>query len=289
LQIAGDRYSFLPYWLINASVARGWIVVTPDYRLIPESTAHASVDDCVDAYNWVVQSLAHELQAAPLAGVFLSGSSAGGYLALTAGALVRPPPTALHLVYGMLDPTLPRYSRTGENIWGAPPMDTAPFRLWLREELPKQKARAGYAVPQGSPADFRVQLMSVFHQDALFLDYMTGEAGLGEEVARAGAQAVPERHRRLFVAAFGLSGDLPPTFILHGKNDSAVTVENSMVTGERLRGLGVEVHEEYPDKAEHGFESRPGRIDVEGDGSRLPAAQVQSLRRAIAFLDKHAK
>lgn len=282
-QIAGDRYSYLPYWLIHACVSRGWIFVTPDYRLIPETTAHSSVDDCVAAYNWVRSSLSHELDV-QLASVFLSGSSAGGYLALTTAALVHPPPTALQLVYGMLDPTLARYTTKGENIWNAPPFDTAAYQLWLKEEMPKQKTLTGYSAP--NPSDFRIKLMSVFHIDALFPEYMTGEKGLGEKMAREGVQAIPEKHRRLFVTAFGLRKDLPPTVLIHGEDDSAVTIENSKVTATKLRKLGVQVQEEYPNKAEHGFDSRIGRMDVEKDRDAIPAAQ--SLRNAVDFLTTHA-
>jgi len=237
----------------------------------------------VDAYNWVHSSLAKELNI-KLASVFLSGSSAGGYLALTTANLVQPPPTALQLVYGMLDPTLPRYTKKGENIWNAPPIDTAPYQLWLKEELPKRKVLTGYSA---SPEDFRVALMSVFHIDALFPRYMTGEEDLGERMAKEGAKAIPEKHKRLFAIAFELRKDMPPTVIIHGRNDSAVTIENSEVAGKKLKELGVTVQEEYPDDAEHGFDSRSGRIDVEKDEKAIPAAQ--SLRNAIKFLEKYAK
>lgn len=257
--------------------------MTPDYRLIPETTAHSSVDDCVDAYNWVHSSLAKELNI-ELASVFLSGSSAGGYLALTTANLVQPPPAALQLVYGMLDPTISRYTKKGENIWNAPPIDTSPYQLWLKEEMPKKKVLTGYSA---LPDDFRVTLMSVFHIDALFPRYMTGEEDLGEKMAAEGVQAIPEKHKRLFATAFGLREDMPPTVIIHGRNDSAVTIENSEVTGRKLKELGVTVQEEYPDDAEHGFDSRPGRINVEQDEKAIPAAQ--SLRNAISFLVKYAK
>lgn len=244
------------------------------------------MEDCVDAYNWVHSSLARELDI-QLASVFLSGSSAGGYLALTTANLVQPAPSALQLVYGMLDPTLARYTRKGENIWNAPPIDTAPYQIWLKEELPKRKALTGYKTSPQAPEDFRVVLMSVFHVDALFPEYMTGEKGLGEAMAKEGAGAIPETHRKLFATAFGLRVDMPPTVIIHGKNDSAVTFENSEVAGRKLKEMGVTVQEEYPDEAEHGFDSRSGRIDVEKDEKAIPAAQ--SLRNAIAFLDRYAK
>ncbi|KAJ3500740.1 hypothetical protein NM208_g17081 [Fusarium decemcellulare] len=111
--IIGDRYSFLPYWLVHACASRKWIFVTPEYRLIPETTAHSSVDDAVDAYNWVRSSLP-DLIGRPVGSVLLAGSSAGGYLALTTAVAVTQKPSALLLIYGMLDPTGSRYLTPGK-------------------------------------------------------------------------------------------------------------------------------------------------------------------------------
>ncbi|CAJ0544075.1 Ff.00g040700.m01.CDS01 [Fusarium sp. VM40] len=101
--IVGDRYSYPPYWLLHACASREWTFVTPDYRLIPETTAHAALDDAVHAYEWV-HSVLPGLLGCQVSSVLLASSSAGGYLALSTASVVAKKPEALLLIYGMLDP-----------------------------------------------------------------------------------------------------------------------------------------------------------------------------------------
>ncbi|KAF9767220.1 hypothetical protein IL306_000231 [Fusarium sp. DS 682] len=285
----GFLVSFIPYWGINAATARKWIFVTPDYRLVPESTAHASLDDCVDAYNWVRSSLADTI-GRPIGPVLLSGSSAGGYLALATANAVEKKPAALLLIYGMLDAAGPRYTTPGTNIWGAPPFDTT--SALSKFPQPKandgRKAISGYPPPENFQEDPRFSVVSALHIDALFPDYMTGVDGLSREIASKGIDAIPEEHQRLFPLSFGDLVKLPRTFLLHGVNDSAVTVDNSVQAEKKLREAGVEVVKDFPEDAEHGFDSRIGNVDVEkADADGIP--NVESLRNAIRFLESSAK
>ncbi|KAF4343994.1 Arylacetamide deacetylase [Fusarium beomiforme] len=287
--IVGDRYSFIPYWLLNAATTRKWIFVTPDYRLVPESTAHASLDDCIDAYNWVRSSLADTI-GRPIGPVLLAGSSAGGYLALSTANAVEEKPTALLLIYGMLDAAGPRYTTPGTNIWGAPPFDTASVlnNFPRPKENDDRKAISGYPPPENMQEDPRFSVASALHIDALFPDYMTGIEGLSREIANKGIDAIPKEHRRLFPLSFGDLGNIPRTFLLHGVNDSAVTVDCSIQAEKKLREAGVQVVKDFPEDAEHGFESRIGNVDVEkADADGIP--NVESLRNAILFLESAAK
>ncbi|WJG37027.1 uncharacterized protein FOBCDRAFT_146923, partial [Fusarium oxysporum Fo47] len=287
--IVGDRYSFAPYWLLNAATARRWIFVSPDYRLVPESTAHASLDDSIDAYNWVRSSLADAI-GRPIGSVLLSGSSAGGYLALTTANAVEHKPDALLLIYGMLDAAGPRYTTPGTNIWGAPPFDTASVlsQFPRTKQNDDRKAISGYPPPENFQQDPRFQVTSALHIDALFPDYMTGVDGLSREIANKGIDAIPEEHRRLFPLSFGDLSKIPRTFLLHGVNDTAVTIDCGIVAEKKLREAGVEVIKDFPENAEHGFDVRTGNLDVEkADADGIP--NVESLRNAIRFLDSSVK
>ncbi|CVL08276.1 uncharacterized protein FPRN_13311 [Fusarium proliferatum] len=287
--IVGDRYSFAPYWLVNAVTTRKWIFVSPDYRLVPESTAHASLDDSIDAYKWVRSSLADAI-GRPIGPVLLAGSSAGGYLALTTANAVKHKPDALLLIYGMLDAAGPRYTIPGTNIWGAPPFDTTSVlsQFPRTKENDDRKAISGYPLPENFQQDPRFQVASALHIDALFPDYMTGVEGLSREIASKGIDAIPEEHRRLFPLSFGDLAKIPRTFLLHGVNDSAVTVDCSIVAEKKLREAGVEVEKDFPEDAEHGFDGRIGNIDVEkAEADEIP--NIESLRNAIRFLDSSVK
>lgn len=287
--VVGDRYAFLPHWLAKAGASRGWIFVTPDYRLMPESTAQASVEDAREAYAWVLSSLARELDC-KVGSVLVAGSSAGGYLALATAASAEVQPSALLLIYGMLNATISRYTTPGTNIFGRPPVETGSIleKYPMSETGDTRKAISADSMPPNPADNPRFALVAALHVDALFLDYMTGIKGLGRVVAEKGPSAIPDAHRNLFPLVFADLSKLPRTFLLHGRNDSAVPVEHSIEAEEKLKARGVEVVLEAPDDAEHGFDGKAGRTDVESiDGEKILG--YQSLRKAINFLGRSAE
>ncbi|KAH8880477.1 alpha/beta-hydrolase [Thozetella sp. PMI_491] len=286
--VVGDRSAFLPYWLLKACTSRGWIFVTPDYRLMPESTAQSSVEDAIDAYQWVLSALPQEL-GCDIGSVLMAGSSAGAYLALTTATTVQKQPSALLLTYGMLDATAACYTTPGRNTFNRPPIETADIlaKYPICKPEDTRKAISASPIPADPSTGPRVGLIAALHTDALFLDYMTGIDGLGRSVASEGPNAIPPNHRNLFPIAFGELGKLPPVMLLHGRNDSAVPVTQSEQTAEKLLAAGVDVHLELPEDAEHGFDSRAGVVDVEAaEGEKIPA--YQSLRNVISFLHSAA-
>ncbi|KAF4980446.1 hypothetical protein FZEAL_3562 [Fusarium zealandicum] len=283
--IVGDRFSFLPYWLVHACASRRWIFVSPEYRLIPETTAHGAVKDADDAYYWVRSSLP-DLLGRRIGPVLMAGSSAGAYLALSTASAATEKPDALLLIYGMLNPVGSRYLTSGTNTFGMPPIETEA----ILRDFPKardhetRKAISAYPQPVDPTNDPRFALISAVHVDALIPDYMTGVDGLSRAIAKGGVQEIPDAHRRLFPLSFGNLSGIPRTMLLHGENDSAVPIVNSLTAAEKLREAGVEVVTEFPEDAEHGFDVRAGNLNVEGaDGDIVFAAET--LRRAIRFLD----
>lgn len=280
----GDRYAFFPTWLAQASVSRGWIFVTPDYRLIPEKTAHASVEDAVDAYQWVLTSLSSHI-GIELGPVVLSGSSAGGFLALTTSVIAKDKPAALLSVYGMLDMANAHYLTKGGNIFRLPVFDTTGTKQALMS-VKEKPVLAAYPYPADPSTDLRMTIISTFHIDALFLDYLTGVPGLGEQVSKQGVEAIPSPHRSLYPLTFGRLEDLPPTILVHGKSDSAVPAVLSEVAAEKLKAAGVTVHTEFPDIGEHGFDSATGRLLEQENTGALGEPRFQSLRNALKALDQ---
>ncbi|KAL2688980.1 hypothetical protein Neosp_003030 [[Neocosmospora] mangrovei] len=284
--IIGDRYSFLPYWLVHACASRKWIFVTPEYRLIPETTAHSAVEDAADAYEWVRTSLSG-LLGRSIGSVLVSGSSAGGYLALTTGTLAKQKPEALLPIYGMLDPAGSRYTTPGSSIFGQPVFDTEPILQQFPKKKEDEDRKSISACPQTEVSANipRFSLAAALHIRALFPDYLTGADGLSRALVEEGIKAITEKDKKLFPLSFGNLADLPRTFLLHGVNDSAVPIENSVTAAEKLRAAtSSEIITEFPEDAEHGFDSRIGNVNVEGkEGDKVLA--VESLRRAIQFLE----
>ncbi|KXH40229.1 hypothetical protein CSIM01_06407 [Colletotrichum simmondsii] len=286
--IVGDRYSFLPHWLVHASASRGWVFVTPEYRLMPESTAHDSVEDAADAYKWALSSLP-EIIGRPVGSLLVAGSSAGGYLALNTAVSAAQKPSALLLIYGMLDPSGTRYTTPGKNIFGRAPVETGSIlEKWPMAKASGEERKPVSAYPiSGDPAaDPRFALASALHIDALFPDYMTGVSGLTSQIATQGVAAVPKEHQELFPLDFGDFSGFPPVMLLHGANDSAVPVECSNRAAEKLKASGVRVLAEFPSDAEHGFDGRSGNVNVETSAGDSVTA-VESLRKAIGFLEQN--
>lgn len=287
--VVGDRFAFFPHWLVRACASRGWIFVSPEYRLMPESTAQKSLEDASDAYQWVLSTLPKEL-GCELGSVLMAGSSAGGYLALATAACNQVQPAGLLLIYGMLDATASWYTTPGAEIFGGGhPVDTELiFNTYpIVKPEDSRPAISASPVPANPMLEPRFGLIIALHAGARFLDYMTGIEGLGRSVASRGVEAIPEEHKNLFPVAFANLAKLPRTMLLHGKKDSAVPVEQSIHTAEKLRADGVDVVLELPADVDHGFDSQAGDVNIEtAEGEKAPA--YQSLRKAITFLDSVA-
>jgi monoterpene epsilon-lactone hydrolase len=65
----------------------GGPVLSLDYRLMPEHTRQAGIDDCRNAYRWLLENSPDGKQ--PVETVFVSGDSAGGNLTLSLSSWIR--------------------------------------------------------------------------------------------------------------------------------------------------------------------------------------------------------
>lgn len=265
--------------------------MTPDYRLMPETTAHSSLDDAIDAYTWVLKSLGEQtgLEIGPVA---IAGSSAGGWLALATAAAVTVKPKAIVSIYGTLDFSNKRYISEGDALFGAPAPDTSATLQQLEQiqRSPGQNVTTGSALPENPLEEPRFAFVLALHVNRLYPDYLTGVKGLREAIETRGLEAIPPEHRRLFPTALGgnLSG-LPPVLLMHGKNDGAVPFSLSEQTAERLSAAGVDTETIFLDDAQHGFDGRSGvkDLDKEGDKDEFKTPAIQSLKDIVRYLEKH--
>ena len=67
-------------FLSNLSQATGAVVLAVDYRLAPEHKFPAGLNDCIEAYQWMLEN--GPAGKSPATAAFLMGDSAGGNLAL---------------------------------------------------------------------------------------------------------------------------------------------------------------------------------------------------------------
>ncbi len=80
----------------------GYCVATIDYRLAPETKLPEIIADLEDAFRWL-RKHGEERFHADTSKIAVIGGSAGGYLALTVGFRVDPPPTVVVAYWGYGD------------------------------------------------------------------------------------------------------------------------------------------------------------------------------------------
>ena len=129
----------------------------------------------------------------------------------------------------------------------------------------------------GWPANPRMQLCRLLLQEGQFLDYYTGEhaesslsnplrkllevkAGDGELAADAAREMIPNKHLRLF-PQYLIDSSFPPTFIMHGENDSAVRVTESLHLKNLLDKAGVQNELRIIEGEEHSFDYAKGATE----------------------------
>ncbi|KAG5797476.1 hypothetical protein H9Q69_003497 [Fusarium xylarioides] len=105
-----DNLQLTPPRILEYALEHNSILVSCDYRLLPESNAVQILEDIDDAWSWVQSSLDEAIgtmtngnSCADLGRVLVSGESAGGYLALQ---LALRHPTAFRAVitsYPLID------------------------------------------------------------------------------------------------------------------------------------------------------------------------------------------
>jgi acetyl esterase/lipase len=131
-----------------------------------------------------------------------------------------------------------------------------------------------YYIP-GYPANQRMLLARLYIQLGVFIDYYTGQhdpsltntlrqtLSTPESNADDLMRQIPERQRPLF-PQFGVDSNWPPTFLLHGTNDTAVPVVESRHMQALLKKAGVPVMLHELEGKEHSFDYEPDAETILG-------------------------
>lgn len=225
----------------------GFAVVSIDYRLAPETKLAAIVEDIEDGLSWVreVGAPLYRFDRRKLAVV---GHSAGGYLALTAGARCRPRPNAVVAFYGYGDIVGSWYSR--------------PDPFYCRRPLVSEAE--AYAFVGGPPiagaagleSERRFPFYLYCRQQGLWPQLVSGEN--------------PDEHPGVLDAwspIQNVTQDYPPTMLLHGDADTDVPYEQSVIMAAELRRVGVPHEFITIPNGEHGFDRNVGGDDPVADAA----------------------
>ncbi len=235
----------------------GFAVVSIDYRLAPETRLAAIVSDLDDAIAWVRGAGGRRFRLDPRR-VAVVGHSAGGYLALLAGARVKPGLQALVSFYGYGDITGPWYSRPDPFYLTKPLVDEADAWAGMRG--------APVSSVEGSENDARHRFYLYNRQQGLWPQNVEGH-----DPARDPGAFAPYCPVQLVTAAY------PPTLLLHGDHDTDVPHEQSVLMASALEAAGVTHALITVPNGDHGFDREMDRPDI-----------ADAFGRVRAFLRRHA-
>jgi acetyl esterase/lipase len=250
--IMGSRKSLSGRFHVEL-LKQGFVVVSIDYRLAPETKLPAIIEDLRDAHRWVRKSGPKLFQIDPDR-VAVAGGSAGGYLTEMSGFCVNPRPRALVSYYGYGDITLPWYSRPDAFYLQQPP-------------VPKDEALRSVgttALSEPMPKNQRGRYYRYCRQQGIWPKEVGGHD--------------PDTESKWFdryCPIRNVSAKYPPTMLIHGTADTDVPYDESKRMDERLTQMGVK----------HEF------VTVQGAGHGLEGAKPEETariaERAVEFVKVH--
>jgi len=195
--IFGSR-SNPPRRLLDLARVAGFALVSIDYRLAPDVMVPAIIEDLEDAIGWIRDDGPRLFEADP-GRLVVSGGSAGGYLTMTSGFRVDPPPTALvtYWGYGALD-----------NDWYAEPSE------FYRSVAPLVSEEEAYG--DGN-------LYLYLRQNGLWTNVV---AGFDPHTERDELDP--------YTPVRNVTPEYPPILMVHGTNDNDVPYTESAEMSEEL-------------------------------------------------------
>ena len=242
-----DRRLLLP-WL-----DLGYVVVSIDYRLAPETKLVGIIDDLEDAYRWMRADGSRRF-GIDRDRIAAAGGSAGGYLTLMTGICCDPRPRALVSYYGYGDIDGPWYA--------APDAFYRKQKLVAKEEALSQVENHPISDPPSGRN--RGSFYLYCRQNGLWPKEVTGHDPHAEP-----------RWFDLYCPVRNVTTMYPPALLIHGTEDTDVPYQESKDMDAKLTEIGVE----------HRF------ITVNGAGHGLVGASVEErdriARQAVDWIKTH--
>src|SRR5262245_44169272 len=206
--IMGNRKS-VPRNLLDLCRDEGYALVSIDYRLAPEVKLPEIIADVADAFRWLRGAGATEARL-EADRVVVTGGSAGGYLTLMTGLVVKPRPKALvaYWGYGGVD-----------GDWYTKPSEFYRKQVPLIDKAEAYKGVGGRVITGSEDGiDFkpRGQFYLYLRQNGLWTKEITGFDPATEK-----ARLDP------YCPVRNVSADYPPTLLVHGTEDTDVPYQLS--------------------------------------------------------------
>ncbi|KAJ4039085.1 hypothetical protein NW761_010298 [Fusarium oxysporum] len=241
-----DNLQLTPPRILEYALENNLILVSCDYRLIPESNGLEILEDIEDVWSWVQNSLNEAMgtmtngkSGADLQRVLLAGESAGGYLALQ---LALRHPTAFRAViasYPMIDMRSDHFCKAYPKIVGQYPQ--------IDYELVSQHLKQ---LPDGSQPTTR----GISTLPIAMVQHGTYTSFFGDHRSLFPIEQLEDNPQ--------LALQLPFIWLHHGNDDSEVPIKGSRKFVQKLRELNPKAKLRYTELegAEHGFWSEMNLI-----------------------------
>jgi acetyl esterase/lipase len=254
--INGKRQSIENHPMLPGFLDAGFIVVSIDYRLAPETKLPALVEDIEDAFRWVREK-GPELFGADPDRIASAGGSAGGYLALLTGCRIQPRPRVIYAEMSYCDLIGDWQLRASIHPPHYHDSNLNELEAWRQVSGPPI-ANSGDRQGDGSAFNDFIRRCAQWPKAISGWDPRTE--------ADKYLPYLPLRH---------VTPDYPPTFMLHGEADTDVPVSQPRAMAAELQRNGVEHRLVTLPGTEHGFRG--------GD----PAVTLAGEKEGIAFVITH--
>ncbi len=244
----GSRTS-VPVQLIELSREQGFVLISFDYRLVPEAKLSEIIEDLKDGLNWARSSGPKLFHADP-GRMVVAGASAGGYLAMMSGIVCAPPPTAIVSYWGFGDVDGKWTTTPNEHFRNGPLVSER--EAWATVG---DKALSNTAQANGG--------------DRWKLFVYLKQTGRWTQVA-SGLDPATERDKLTpYCPIRNLTPEYPPLMMLHGTADKDVPFEKSVEMARELKRLGGSHELIAIENGQHGlWGGDPEKIQQAFDRSR---------------------
>ncbi|OQE12713.1 hypothetical protein PENFLA_c064G01710 [Penicillium flavigenum] len=239
---------FFNPWYLELAKENSAIIVSPDYRLLPESSVMEILEDVEDNWKWIHQALPAFLEQQTqgtiqpdLSRIMCVGDSAGGYLSLQMGLNHPSEIRAINAVYPVVDFKSPYFCNGQERpVFNMPtfPRDCLERHM---EEVKRQETLTQKPVIVSSGAgNERLELMFSLCQYGRLGNFFPDDT------------LAPYPLKKLDQGARFPSGGV---LVLHGKDDTVAPVEQSYGLASKLAEIDPELNFKLIVRdGEHGFD-----------------------------------
>ena len=255
---------FLPWQLVKY-LSAGYVVVSIDYRLAPETKLPGIIADAGDAYAWM-RSDASDMLGIDPDQIAVVGHSAGGGLTLICGYRLEPRPKAIVSFYGqgglMPARVLAKPAPENQNVKWADVQ--AVLSESIISEDPLLPTEDGSLVPS--------------ERFATLSRFVTENNRFFETVFGFDPSKQPKKYSQ-FSPIRNVTPKYPPTMLLHGDLDDEIPPDNSSRMAEELKRSGVPHQHITLTDFGHGFDFyKPNRQPVQ-----------DAFEEVLKFLAKHIR